>query len=476
MSLDTSDRYRDSISSSDAYYSNPYRGDHDYIKGYQQKSNQIKIQDSLESSQQQIEKRILEKFRQNQFRLPLGRYAIIGQIGKYFIFAVLLPPYIFFYGMPKLLIEQMIPWLGGGYKFAAKKLKKLTITIASFLALAAQKIKTLRPKKKIRSPDKEYLFKIILSDLRKKWSESQERLKSLLKPYQESYQKLMRNLGEFFQKRIDRLKTIYHKFSEKWQRLNRAFFSTLKNKTLKLRQRIEKIKSRLEKPLKEIRQATKKVFEKIKEPIIATLNQMAHLFVTSSNMVISFLPFFTKPVVITGKLAAKGYHLVKGIYKSAANWLKEGFKAATQPIVKAVAAAAQKTVEKLQKTFEKVSRPISAALKFIFEKSKNLILTLQKITKKPLKRGKEFSEKAKEFLKTKYIAILKQVKKGAEVFKIWAKNLPWKLWNFFVRLIKAVLRLTLFFLKKGFYYSQVSLAWSRILCRHFWHTLSEHLS
>ena len=65
--------------------------------------------DVLESTQQRLNREISEKWHANAFRLPHDTFVVVAKVGKYMFLAIMLPPYIFFYGIPKWLLQIVLP-------------------------------------------------------------------------------------------------------------------------------------------------------------------------------------------------------------------------------------------------------------------------------------------------------------------------------------------------------------------------------
>ncbi len=84
--------------------------------------------DAIESLQQKIEREQFEVFKANNFRLPKGSFVVIGTAGKYLFFVVMLPPYIFLYGIPKWLLTQATPAI---YEVLKKMQQKLATQAAA---------------------------------------------------------------------------------------------------------------------------------------------------------------------------------------------------------------------------------------------------------------------------------------------------------------------------------------------------------
>lgn len=100
-------RYKDSISSSATYYNNPFREDLDCVKATHKLRTTPKP--SKPNQEAVMEKRWLEQLSgQGE---AVGKFFLIGQIIKSIFYALMLPVYILFYGLPKRLIKSLSPLL-----------------------------------------------------------------------------------------------------------------------------------------------------------------------------------------------------------------------------------------------------------------------------------------------------------------------------------------------------------------------------
>jgi len=65
--------------------------------------------DTIESTQQRLNREVQEKFEGVGRRLPHESYVAVVQVGKYMFLAIMLPPYLCIYGIPRWLLIVAIP-------------------------------------------------------------------------------------------------------------------------------------------------------------------------------------------------------------------------------------------------------------------------------------------------------------------------------------------------------------------------------
>lgn len=124
--------YRDSLSKCNTYQ-NPY--DLRYANNQKLREHRAEVHrmDKIESQQSRIERETLNRFLSGNFSMPGGdRMLIVARFGKYVLLMVMLPPYIFFYGLPKWLANEGLPWgmdffknMGKPVQRGVKKLKEV---------------------------------------------------------------------------------------------------------------------------------------------------------------------------------------------------------------------------------------------------------------------------------------------------------------------------------------------------------------
>lgn len=104
--------YNDSLNRCDLY-SNPYdtrmQANPALVKHRQEMYS--KSRDVLEAKQTRLEKEIFRRLQEGSLGLGDGNFLIVARVGKYFLLALILPIYIFSYGLPKWLLTEAIPKL-----------------------------------------------------------------------------------------------------------------------------------------------------------------------------------------------------------------------------------------------------------------------------------------------------------------------------------------------------------------------------
>ena len=113
---------KDSIGRSDLY-NNPY--DLRFVSNTSMKKVRAEnFQDTMENTQMKLEKDLFRQLQEGYFKLPKGGLLYLVYLGKGVFFVMMVPPYLFFYGLPKWLLLQASPAAMNALKKGAKSLKE----------------------------------------------------------------------------------------------------------------------------------------------------------------------------------------------------------------------------------------------------------------------------------------------------------------------------------------------------------------
>lgn len=72
--------------------------------------------DTLQSTQQRLNREVFERFKNTGLNLPHESFVAVVQVGKYVFLAIMLPPYLCFYGIPRWLMANVMPQIFGVIK------------------------------------------------------------------------------------------------------------------------------------------------------------------------------------------------------------------------------------------------------------------------------------------------------------------------------------------------------------------------
>lgn len=464
---------RDSISSSKSYYSNPYRSDLDYSKGYYKSViEKERTQDRIESSQQKIEEKLLTQFRQNQFRLPLGKFVIIGQIGKYIILAVMLPPYIFLYGMPKWLFEQTMPWAVAGFTLTSKWVKELIASTERLFALSARKIRLAFSKKEKKASH----LKAVWDKLNKARENAQDLLSGNLKRMAELLSQILAKKTTPLVKLGHRTAKICSNSMDKLAQF-KEWILLHANKVLeKLSKRFERLRQKAQDQFEKMQTVLKKAYERIKAPVITTINYIDRGLNAVLNSCFTVFSFSKRPLVFIGKRGINGFAIAKAALKPFWQLAKAFAKRVYSEGAGRLERGAKKAADLINKSLNQLKRPVLGLSGYAKSLAKKVSKKCQKVLDQPMKRVKEGFEKGFSFLRQRCVGFVLRLKEKAYAFKNFLRNLPAKFLRFLIKLIKKFFYLCRLIFSKSIYCLRLGWAWTRILSRHSWNSLKETLS
>jgi predicted PurR-regulated permease PerM len=94
--------------------------------------------DSLRTQQTRLEREMFDKFRTS---IPNDAVILVGKAGKFVFLAIMLPPYIFLYGIPKFMMVQVLPFLFEASKTGISKFVSILIDFSALVAIPLQALK-----------------------------------------------------------------------------------------------------------------------------------------------------------------------------------------------------------------------------------------------------------------------------------------------------------------------------------------------
>lgn len=89
--------------------------------------------DTIATTQQKLNREVMERFQNTSSRLSHHSFVVVAQAGKYLFLAIMLPPYICFFGIPRWLLMNALPQLFVG-------IKTETLRIGKFLSELSKRI------------------------------------------------------------------------------------------------------------------------------------------------------------------------------------------------------------------------------------------------------------------------------------------------------------------------------------------------
>ncbi|MEI8366094.1 MAG: hypothetical protein WCF65_06720 [Parachlamydiaceae bacterium] len=89
--------------------------------------------DTMESTQQRLNREMLNRFQSKGLELPHESYVAVVQVGKYLFLAIMLPPYLCLYAFPQWLIFTKLPQL-------ALDVKAIVVSVGNFVVELGKRV------------------------------------------------------------------------------------------------------------------------------------------------------------------------------------------------------------------------------------------------------------------------------------------------------------------------------------------------
>lgn len=487
-------RYTDRIESSANTYNNPYRQDRDSARAYQ--VLHARRPDTIESSQVRLERSLMQQFQSNQFRLPSQRLLIIAQVGRFIILAITLPPYIFFYGAPKWMLEQIKPLLVKMMDGTGTVLEKLmnatsawsTDVFGFITQRAKQAFQRKAPKKKSKR-EGDNLFQMLAKDLKAKiadWKAAYAKVKHHAGNLQAKIQKRLAeatkaSAANLMHKVQRAVKVFATPLLAMQKYLKKTFLSNTSNgEKVAVQSNIVRLQSAVKNGVKATMRKLVKTAERAGKALTYAAVQVKTAFATTIvQPVVAFVApvaVFTKNYVVPAAKAALNIAVIKpltiarAVVESSLVFIRERVQMVAIPIIHYGMKLAERSLNAVQKSlnvfilyqraFVDHMRRVSRTLTSMAQPFKR---AFQRISSDLKEQSKRFYQRAKE--KAVKAAAISKAAMQLAVAK--SKQLPGMMWRAIKYLFKGLYLAT----KKTLWGIRVGLTWTKILVRYSYQTL-----
>lgn len=304
--------------------------------------------DTIQSTQHRLNRQMLEKLESLGFKLPHDSFVAVVQVGKYLFLAVMLPPYLALYGLPKWLLLMALPNL---FNFAKEGVWRF-----------GQYIQTLST----------HLVDLMKGILDQTLGHAMRMSKQFLKKRYEAFQQFNQKIATRIQNELSRItakiEEVQNRVKERVLHLSEA----VKELVNKVR---EEVKQKALKPIKNI-------FEKGGE----LFSQLSNVF--SVNRLTQALQFFqTQAHLIRTKREDWGKMVSEKLAK---------MKADLKMMIPMPSDLAKSVYSLLLTPFDKAKEKLSTLNEKIKEISKSAKEKIKKIQQSVVDKARESAEAAKE--------------------------------------------------------------------------------
>lgn len=406
--------------------------------------------DVLESTQQRLNREILEKWQDNALRLPHETFVVVAQVGKYLFLAIMLPPYIFLYGLPKWLLINVLPavlvsakneTIRVGHFFSSLSKRVADLMKGLLEQMIGDSLKFLNRKAreflKFASQQCLKLIKFTFHALQTpgKWIKKPiDHLKKALKGFA---QKSAMAIGKWNDLRKQALKKLSDKgklfLKSKWKTLHESVIHPvmhwMSQKASRFNSRVKKaaetVVKAIKRPIRKVLDVTQKVSESIKEAVKWPINFVITSFPPFIQWIAPQLNFFT--------LVKKFKAGVQRTIKKGSEFRKKikGFVSRGQQFLKKnIARRAQEFFRSSSQFFKK------GFFDQFNQKRKSAIQSIKRFFDRI---GFQFSKGVKkiiDLIHNWFIGFQNFLIRAVKWFKIQCQTFPKKLWNFLLKSVQ----------------------------------------
>lgn len=340
--------------------------------------------DTLESTQKRLNRQMFERVQNLGLRLPHDSFVAVVHVGKYVFLAVMLPPYLCLYGIPRWMLVTAFPAM---FDFA----KQQTLRFGQFLQTLS----------------------ISIVDL----------MKGILE----------QTLGDSLRTAKQYARNSYHTLMRAFEQVS-AYAGEKLKQVQAIVQGIQQATSQF---LDRVRERVNKVREQIASKIITPVQTMVNHLVQLSSTLVSRL----NSVIQYGKtLPAKTIENVKNQYRNVAEKASEAYKVLSSFISNSYGAVGQLFASALEKGKELVNSivvtPLEIAREKILSANRKIKETANAVKEKVKKYYETIVEKTKETAQTVVDISIKIARIIPDLFV----QLPAWVWGFTPAPVKTTLR------------------------------------
>lgn len=171
-----------------------------------------KTKDTLESKHSMLEKEIFQRFMNRNFDVSKEKQVFLVRIGKYLFLAIMVPSYIFCYGIPKWLFTEALPQL---YQITSNLMKLMSKKLGDVARQGMAALKSLS--QRITSPILAFI-QTRIEQTNQLYSRIKEKalllLNTLKYPFQQFDQKVMSPISNRYRQIAAALQKAYAKYTQ----------------------------------------------------------------------------------------------------------------------------------------------------------------------------------------------------------------------------------------------------------------------
>ena len=425
--------YRDSVSKCEVY-SNPYdtRNLSNEALANHRKETYLNGRDHLETTRKRLERQTIDRVLSN------NRMIIIVQVGKYLFLAIMVPPYILFYGVPKWLFLQGFPLMFAGMKSATQYLNQLLMNLGKIQTKMMKAITGLNLMKQL-----------------------------------EKFQKAFKTIQNAIVAIVNQTQTLTSRMMQPLFKFGRQITSTTEKVANKMNEWNAQLKKAIESTGNTLTQQIQKAYEWMKPNFNFQFTWMHKGTEATKQFVIQFRQriqkIVTTPIKFVGKITHQLLQIPQRLTQPIINWSKpkiekvgeiinrvnerlNRIRERTKKITKSISETTKKAFTTITQLIpQNVAQPVINLFVPLVNRGRNFIKKIKGTRVTLIERWRQFKKKlnqAKERFKRGYQAIIKGIKKGYTSTKkavLWTTfkiiSLSKKLFQLLVRAFFLILML-----------------------------------
>lgn len=478
-------------------YDNPYNTQmqaHPSIVKQRQES--YSSQDSISSAQKKLENELFEAFKQHSMQIFSGNLFLIGQAGKYAFLAIMLPTYLFFYGIPKWLLTEAAPTV---YDFSKRIVTQAGAKIGSAVShVATAAFSIVRT---VTDPILNFIQtriqkgRELYHNVKQRLEQMAQRLYDVfMAPFRVVNQKLVKPLVQFYENLIGKAYSVRQKIAE--------LMAFLKETNVKVRKTLIEFPEKVAETIKSIPEKLKEFSTQLKQVFLPLLNTLGKLGHNADEWMRKALEakdhWMNKLMYKPANMAKEAYFTVKDLtqtlIRKAADpiigWMNPKVKTATEILVaakdrlghikKSVTNTLRELVDKISETVKRYSEDTSTIRQDIAQlltqpviaffapitltagwlmKSPRRLLKLGKSSGSKITRIKQQLQGKLALLNKRLLSLLKRGYQKAKPKTIYFAKKAAKKLKSFLQIIREMLKGALYMLRMMF-------AWIKVLFKH----------
>lgn len=462
MTFNGTSRYKDRIESSGTSNLNPYRQDPWAMKAYQAKQMQAK--DRIETSQERLERELMDKFRKNNYQLPKGSFLLMAHVGKAVMLFLFLPPYYLGYLMPIWIFQKLSLPAEKAMEVVKVVVESLMLRVSAWSNILyqtlAKKIAPLFKRKKVKDKGPN-LFQELGQRIQDKVKESIKVLKLA-----ESYKQIRSFVSDqriqwsswVIQSTQRLYKSSKHKLQTLYRSLKIASLGFINRQSVKITQRFMVLAKPFIVAGQFVDRSIEKMVKRVSKAVEISYRKVADLLWPLKPVVTTIATILVIPAAQLSRFAEAASQALSKRLEKSSETMKSVVQRVSNEISKQVTAFVARTAALFAPAGQAVKGMVLYRLQQANKRLDVIKKALHRLVRSVLDKGKEHAKKAQVLLKQ----LGKKIKKVSFQAAVILSKTPLYLWGF----LKGAFRIFISFCKVYWKAMRLLYAWTKVLTRY----------